>query len=128
MEIIAFKDKFHILPILTFIYSNLNILSWRSPFDANKLLLDFWRKDLSSYKISAKNDLIWERYNFVTTIYKLCQQTNFVKTQVLLKCRLPTLKMTIIFLRAYKQIGGMLGLGFPSIKTLFILEKSILLK
>jgi hypothetical protein len=33
MEIVAFKVKSRILPMLTFGHSNLNILSYRSPFD-----------------------------------------------------------------------------------------------
>ena len=35
MEITAFKVKSRILPVLTFDHFNLNILSYRSPFDAN---------------------------------------------------------------------------------------------
>jgi len=40
MEIAAFKDKFHILPMLTFIHSDLNILGYRSQFDTNLIVLD----------------------------------------------------------------------------------------
>jgi len=40
MEIATFKDKSRILLMLTFIHSDLNILSYRSPFDANSMVLD----------------------------------------------------------------------------------------
>jgi hypothetical protein len=40
MEIITFKDKSHILLVLTFVHSDLNILSYRSPFDANSIFLN----------------------------------------------------------------------------------------
>jgi len=40
MEIAAFKVKSHNLPVLTFGHSNLNSLSYRSPFDANSIVLD----------------------------------------------------------------------------------------
>jgi hypothetical protein len=53
MEIAAFKDKSCILPVLTFVHSNLNILSYRSPFDANAIFLDSWLEDISTYQISA---------------------------------------------------------------------------
>jgi len=58
MEIAAFKVKSCNLPMLTFDHSNLNILSYRSPFDATLMFLDFELKDLSTYHILAKNDLI----------------------------------------------------------------------
>jgi hypothetical protein len=41
MEITAFKDKCCILPLMTFNYFDLNILSWRSSFDENSIFLDF---------------------------------------------------------------------------------------
>jgi hypothetical protein len=53
MEIAAFKDKSFILPMLTFGHSNLNILSYKSPFDANSSFLDSLLEDLSSYQIEA---------------------------------------------------------------------------
>jgi hypothetical protein len=40
MEIAAFKVKSCNLPVLTFGYSNLNIWSYRSPIDANSIVLD----------------------------------------------------------------------------------------
>jgi len=40
MEIAAFKDKSYILPVLTFDHSELNILSYKSPLDANLIFLD----------------------------------------------------------------------------------------
>jgi hypothetical protein len=49
MEIAAFKDKSHILPISTFNHSDLNILSKRCPFDANLIVLNSWLEDLSTY-------------------------------------------------------------------------------
>jgi hypothetical protein len=39
MEIAAFKVKSRILPMLTFGHSDLNILSYRIPFDANLKIL-----------------------------------------------------------------------------------------
>jgi hypothetical protein len=42
MEIEAFKVKSHNLPMLTFGYSNLNIWSYKSPIDANSIVLDSW--------------------------------------------------------------------------------------
>jgi hypothetical protein len=41
MEITAFKVKSLNLLVLTFGHSNLNIWSYRSPIDANLILLDF---------------------------------------------------------------------------------------
>jgi len=40
MKISAFKVKSRILPVLTFDHSDLNILSLKSPFDANLFFLD----------------------------------------------------------------------------------------
>jgi len=40
MEIEAFKVKYHNLPMLTFVHSDLNIWSYKSPIDANSILLD----------------------------------------------------------------------------------------
>jgi hypothetical protein len=59
MEIAAFKDKSRILPVLTFGHSDLNILSYRSWFDANSILLDSWLEDLSTYQIAVEKGLIW---------------------------------------------------------------------
>ena len=64
MEIEAFKVKYRNLPLLMFDHFNLNILSYRSPFDANSILFDPWLKYLSTYELSAKKDLIWGRYEF----------------------------------------------------------------
>ena len=61
MEITAFKVQSRILPILTFDHSDLNILSYRSPFDANSIVLDSWLEDLLVYQIAAEKELIWER-------------------------------------------------------------------
>jgi hypothetical protein len=61
MEIAAFKVKSHNLPMLTFGHSDLNILSYRSPLDANLILLDSWLKDIPTLQISAQNDVIWWR-------------------------------------------------------------------
>jgi len=60
MEIAAFKVKSRNLLVLTFGHSDLNILSYKSPFDANSMFLDFWLKALSTLKISAIKDVIWE--------------------------------------------------------------------
>jgi hypothetical protein len=40
MEIAAFKVKSRNLLVLTFSYSDLNIWSYRSPIDANSIVLD----------------------------------------------------------------------------------------
>jgi hypothetical protein len=40
-EIAAFKVKYHILSMLTFGHSDLNILIYISPFDAKSIVLDF---------------------------------------------------------------------------------------
>ena len=82
MEIATFKDKSCILPMLTFGRSDLNILSYISPFDANSILLDSRLEDLSSYHILVEKELIWERYNFSKMTHEFCQQTCFVKKQV----------------------------------------------
>jgi hypothetical protein len=58
MEIAAFKDKSYILPVLTFDHSELNILSYKSPLDANLIFLDSWFKDLLSYRSSVEKELI----------------------------------------------------------------------
>jgi hypothetical protein len=58
MEITAFKVKSRNLPILTFGHSNLNILSYRNPIDANSMFLDLGLKDILMLQISAKNDVI----------------------------------------------------------------------
>jgi hypothetical protein len=41
MEIVVFKFKSRILPVLTFSHSDLNILSYKSPFDANSFFFEF---------------------------------------------------------------------------------------
>jgi hypothetical protein len=51
-------------------YSDLNILSYRSLFDANSIFLDSWLEDLSANQILAKTKLIWERYDFSKMTYK----------------------------------------------------------
>jgi hypothetical protein len=79
MEIASFKVKSCILPRLTFSHSDFNILSYRSPFDANLILLDSWLKNLSAYKMLAEKELIWEIYEFSKMTYEFCQQTGFVK-------------------------------------------------
>jgi len=82
MEIAAFKDKSRILPMFTFDHSDLNILSYKIPFDANSIFLDSWLEDLPGYQISEEKDLIWERYEFYKMKYEFSQQTGFVKKQV----------------------------------------------
>jgi len=82
MEIAAFKFKSRNMLVLTFSNSDLNILSSKSPFDANSIVLDSWLKDLSMYQISAKKDLIWGRYDFSKMTNEFFQQTGFVKKQV----------------------------------------------
>jgi len=63
MEIAAFKVKSCILPVLAFGYSDLNILSYRSPFDANIILLDSLLEDLSAYQITVEKELICDWYD-----------------------------------------------------------------
>jgi hypothetical protein len=67
MEITVFKVKSHNLPVLTFGHSDLNILSYKNPLDANSIVLDSWLKDLSTLQIAAKNmsyegDMIFQRW------------------------------------------------------------------
>jgi hypothetical protein len=64
MEIAAFKVKSRNLPMLTFDHSNLNIWSYRSPFDEKSIFLDSWLKDLSTLQILDKKYFIWGRYDF----------------------------------------------------------------
>jgi hypothetical protein len=73
--------------MLTFDHSDLNIWSYRSPFDTNLIFLDSWLKDLSTYQIEAKNDLIWGGYNFSKMTNKFYQQTGFVKKRVQIMSR-----------------------------------------
>jgi hypothetical protein len=87
MEITAFKVKFRYLLVLTFDHSNLNILSYKCPFNANSIVLDSWLKELSTYHISAKINLIWGRYEFSKITNEFCQQTGFVKKQVQITSR-----------------------------------------
>jgi len=82
MEITAFKVKSRNMLVLTFGHSDLHILSYRSPFNINSILLDSWLKELSMYQISAKYDLIWERYDIYNMTNEFYQQTGFVKKWV----------------------------------------------
>jgi hypothetical protein len=82
MEIASFKFKSRNLPVLTCSNSDLNILSYKIPFDANLIFLDSWLKELSTYQISAKKDIIWGRYDFSKMTNEFCQQTGFVKKRV----------------------------------------------
>jgi hypothetical protein len=72
MEITAFKVKSCNLPVLTCGHSDLSILRYRSPFDANLILLDSWLKDLSTYQMAAKKmsyegDMIFIRWQMNST-------------------------------------------------------------
>jgi len=58
MEIAAFKVKSRNMPVLTFGHSNLNILSYRNPIDANLMFLDSGLKYISTLQISTKNNVI----------------------------------------------------------------------
>ena len=60
MEIAAFKVKSRNLPVLTFGHSNLNIWSYRSPIDANSILLDSWLKVLSTSKFQPQKMMLYE--------------------------------------------------------------------
>jgi hypothetical protein len=82
MEIIAFKVKSRNLLVLTFGHSDLNILSYRSPLDANSIFLDSQLKYISTLQISSKNNVKWGRYEFSKMRTKFCQQTGFVKERV----------------------------------------------
>jgi hypothetical protein len=77
MEITAYKNKSHILLILTFNRSDLNILSKRCPFDANLIVLDSWLKDLSTYQISA------EKSSYKKYMFFLRQPIKFISRHVL---------------------------------------------
>jgi len=72
MEIVAFKVKSCILPVLTFGHSDLNILSYGCSFDANSIVLDSWLEDLSVYQILVENELLQERYDFSKMTYEFC--------------------------------------------------------
>jgi hypothetical protein len=81
MEIAAFKVKSLNLPVLTVDHSNLNILSYRSPIDANSI---FCIPDSNTYqhsKFQPKNDVIWGRYDFSKMTTEFCQQTSFVRNE-----------------------------------------------
>jgi hypothetical protein len=57
MEIAAFKVKSRILPVLTFDHSDLNILSYRSPFDSNSIFVGFLtRRPISLLNFTIKQD------------------------------------------------------------------------
>jgi hypothetical protein len=73
MEITSCKVKSRILPVLTFGHSKFNIWSYSSPIDAKSIVLDSWLKDLSTLHISAKNDVIWGRYDFSKMTTEFCQ-------------------------------------------------------
>jgi hypothetical protein len=75
MEITSCKVKSRILLVLTFGHSKFNNWSYRSPIDANSILLDSWLKDLSTLQISAKKDVIWGRYDFSKMTTEFYQQT-----------------------------------------------------
>jgi hypothetical protein len=79
MEIAAFKVKCCNLPVLTFGHSNLNIWSYKTPFDPNSIVLDSWLKYLSTYQSSAEKIFVWGRYDFSKMTYEFCQETGFVK-------------------------------------------------
>jgi len=72
MEITVFKVKCRNLLVLTFGHSDLNILSYKSPLDANSIVLDFWLKDLSTLQIAAKKYVIWGRYDFSKMTTEFC--------------------------------------------------------
>jgi hypothetical protein len=55
MEITAFKVKSRILQLLTFDHSDLNILSYRSPFDSNSNFVGFLtRRPINLLNFSIK--------------------------------------------------------------------------
>ena len=87
MEITSCKVKSRILPVLTFGHSKFNIWRYRSPIDANSILLDSWLKFLQTLQISAKNDVIWGRYEFSKMTTEFCQQTGFVKKRIQITSR-----------------------------------------
>jgi len=82
MEITAFKVKSRNLLVLTFGHSDLNILSYKSPLDANLIFLHSWLKYLSTLQMLAKEDVIWGRYDFSKMTTEFCQQTGFMKKRV----------------------------------------------
>ena len=82
MEITAFKVTSCIMPVLTFVHSDLNIWSYRSPIDANSIFLDYWLEFLSTLHIAAQIDVIWGIYDFSKMTIEFYQQTSFVKKRV----------------------------------------------
>jgi hypothetical protein len=54
MEIAAFKVKSRNLPMLTFSHSDLNILSYRHPLDANLIFLISNSKTYQRFKFQTK--------------------------------------------------------------------------
>jgi len=64
MEIAAFKVKSCNLPMLTFCHSNLNIWSYRSPIDANLILLDSLLKEINAPNFSPKKCHMMEIWFF----------------------------------------------------------------
>jgi len=74
MEIAAFKVKYHNLPVLSFTHSDLNIWSYRSPIDANSIVLDSWLKYLLTLEKSAKNDV--KDDNWILPANRFCEETS----------------------------------------------------
>jgi hypothetical protein len=78
MEIAAFKVNSCNLPVLTFGHSDLNIWSYRSPIDANSIVLDSWLKYLSTPKfqrttMSYEGDMILQRWQ----LNSACKQVSW---------------------------------------------------
>jgi hypothetical protein len=82
MEIVVFKFKSRILPVLTFSHSDLNILSYKSPFDANSFFFGFLtQRDISLPTFSRKRAHLREIWFFLDDIWimptdRFCEETN----------------------------------------------------
>jgi hypothetical protein len=106
MEIIVFKVKYLNLLVLTFVHSDLNILSYKSIFDVKSIGLDAWLNDLSMYnildekKISYEGDMIFLRW-----------QVNFANKQVLWR------NESKLYLEASKLTSKFLFQQFSSSKS-----------
>jgi len=81
MEIIVFKFKSRILSVLAFSHSDLNILSYKSPFNANSFffILDSKRYQPTYFQQKKSS---YERDDFSKMTYEFYQQIGFVKKQI----------------------------------------------
>ena len=120
MKITAFKVKCRNLPVLTFTHFDLNILSYRTPFDANAIVLDSWLKDLFTYQISAKKkNLIWGRYDFSKMTNEFCQQIGFVKKWVQIMSRNIQTNIQVFYFSNLAPLNQSLKISCKAISPFF---------